>query len=124
MKTIVAALMLSSLLAFAQGNPLGVFVAGPLEAGQPSGQAVVPPTATVVQTPIIVQAQPLYAVPSPAYYGSPDVIYFGSPGGYCGNYYSGYPTYYGGGGYGYHPRVIYFGRGESYYRGYQFNRCR
>jgi hypothetical protein len=86
--------------------------------------------APVYSTPVVavpaVVAAPLVCPPpyiSPVVYRcgpSPDVIYFGGPYSHVRNYYSGYRS----GPYNGCSSVVYFGRGESFERGYCFNRFR
>lgn len=58
------------------------------------------------------------------YGASPNVVYIGPPGGYGGNYFNGTSGYGSVRRSGSRSQVIYFGRGESYWRGYHFSRAR
>ena len=141
MKTlgIAAALMLVS-----AGFPLqaqNITLTGALPTAPPA--SIVPAGPVAYQTaPVVYQPAPVYSAPvvmapvtvavpgaclppvvSPVVYHcgrSPDVIYFGGPYSHVRNYYSSYhPGAYRG-----CSSVVYFGRGESYERGYCFNRFR
>jgi hypothetical protein len=138
MKTLVTLglLVLGTHLASAQnivlagGLPPATQAGGGVQGATPTTVATAAPAPVMYQpSPVVYQApqvvsQPVYAPPV-GYYSSPNVIYFGPPGGYQWNVYSRYGSYCGSHfNHTYHPNVIHFGRGESFYRGYHFGRCR
>jgi hypothetical protein len=90
--------------------------------------AVIYQAPVIYQVPVVYQAAVVYQAgvtfQGPVQYEqaaapclpAPNVIYVGGPGSCGPNYYNHY---------GYcAPNVIYFGRGESYLRGYHFRHCR
>jgi hypothetical protein len=141
MKTFVLVGALAMLLVEASLLAQNITLTGALPYAQPAqpvqAAPVVYQTAPVVYQPPPAYAPPVVTVPvvvpvpvaypppvvSPVVYHcgpSPDVIYFGGPYSHIRNYYSAYhPGRYGG-----CSSVVYFGRGESFERGYCFNHFR
>ena len=125
MKTILLSLLAASLAAV--NLPAQVYITGAQPAPEPE-----PVPAVVYQAPVVYQVPVVYQAPvvyqssvayearilveaAPVYCPqSPNVIYFGGPQSACRNAYQCNP---------YSP-VIYFGRGESYQRGYHFSHPR
>jgi hypothetical protein len=129
MKTLFALCFLAAGLA-TSSLPGQVYLYGADPSPQPEAAPAIVYEAPVVyqapviyQGPVVYQAPVIYQAPVPVASGACDpvcspppstVIYVGGPGSECRN-----PCEVNSS-----PTVIYFGRGESYQRGYQFTRPR